>query len=368
MSNLVISPDQQGFTPQQVATLKQLGVDKASDGDLSVFFHQCVRTGLDPFAKQIYMVGRWDGRANAMRYTIQTGIDGYRLIAERTGVYAGSDESWVENNGRPVSATVTVRKIVAGAVCEFTATARWEEYVQTTKDGNPMGLWAKMPHRMLAKCAEALALRKAFPQDLSGLYTTEEMSQADNHSQQAEVVQLPPRETNPLVSQDNIARFTKACSEAGLKADQILASIGLSSGQLRENDMPALREAFKKAKDALIIDAEIVEPEPDFVEGVPVRTVDDVVADIVDIFGATEVPVEVKERHPANGKPQIKEPGAPASPKQLGMIRAMSKARNITTTADLLSMCSDATGRKITKLDDLLKGEASSIIDILNPK
>jgi len=155
MSDLVISTDQNGFTPQQIAVLRQLGVDRANDGDLSVFFHQCVRTGLDPFAKQIYMVGRWDSRANTNRYTIQTGIDGYRLIADRTGQYAGSDESWVEKDGRPTSSTVTVHKVVNGVVCNFTATAHWDEYVQTGKEGKPMGLWAKMPHRMLAKCAEA---------------------------------------------------------------------------------------------------------------------------------------------------------------------------------------------------------------------
>lgn len=374
MSNLVLSPEQNGFTPQQVATLKQLGVDKASDGDLQVFFHQCIRTGLDPFAKQIYMVGRWDGRANATRYTIQTGIDGYRLIAERTGKYAGSDESWVETNGRPVSATVTVRKVVGGVVCDFTATARWEEYVQLGKDGKPMGLWAKMPHRMLSKCAEALALRKAFPQDLSGLYTSEEMSQADNQ-QVAEVVQLPPRDTNPLVSTENMERFKGACAEIALDWREVLASAGLLDGEVRENDMAGLRAAFKKAKDDLfapkeqpILDAEIVEPEPEFVEGFPIRTVADVEAELIDMFGAKEVPVDAIKSHPANGKPQIKEPGAPASPKQLGMIRMKAKAINIVSNADLASLCTDALGRSVGSLDELTKAEASKIINVLVPE
>lgn len=182
-SELAIQPGQTGFTQKQVAALRQLGVEKVNESDLAVFFHQCVRTGLDPFAKQVYLVGRWDGRSQSTKYTIQTGIDGYRLIADRTGAYAGSDESWAEGpNGLPTSATVTVYKAVAGVVRGFTATAHWSEYCQTTKDGRPMGLWAKMPHRMLAKCAEALALRKAFPQDLAGVYTSEEMSQADSET------------------------------------------------------------------------------------------------------------------------------------------------------------------------------------------
>lgn len=182
-SELAIQPGQTGFTQKQIAALRQLGVEKVNESDLAVFFHQCVRTGLDPFARQVYLVGRWDGRSQSTKYTIQTGIDGYRLIAERTGVYAGSDESWVEGpNGLPTSATVSVYKVIGGVRCAFTATAHWSEYCQTTKDGRPMGLWAKMPHRMLAKCAEALALRKAFPQDLAGVYTSEEMSQADSET------------------------------------------------------------------------------------------------------------------------------------------------------------------------------------------
>lgn len=369
MSNLVIAPGQQQFTPQQVATLRQLGVDKVTDGDLAVFFHQCVRTGLDPFAKQIYMVGRWDGRANATRYTIQTGIDGYRLIAERTGKYAGSDESWVEQDGKPVSATVTVRKIVDGQVCNFSATARIEEYVQTGKDGKPMGLWAKMPHRMLAKCAEALALRKAFPQDLSGLYTAEEMSQADSPAPAPQMAEI--REINPVVSADNMARFKAACDAVPISHTEVIKVAGLDGKEIREGDMPALRAAFKKVKDDLfapIQEAEIVEPEPEFVEGYPIRTVADVEAELVDMFGAREVPVEALANHPASGKPTIKEPGAPASPKQLGMIRKLAQNANITEKNDLLSMCSDAINRPINSLDSLTKGEASSIIDVLNPR
>lgn len=248
-SELAIQSGQTGFTQKQIAALRQLGVEKVNESDLEVFFHQCVRTGLDPFARQVYLVGRWDGRAQAQKYTIQTGIDGYRLIAERTGVYAGNDESWVEGpNGLPTSSTVTVYKMIGGNRCPFTATAHWSEYCQTTKDARPMGLWAKMPHRMLAKCAEALALRKAFPQDLSGVYTSEEMSQADSEPRvsapvaigscviEAEVITAdvesagPVRLTDEDIEPKQLKRIQILKKEAALTDEQYRAGLEKVAG------------------------------------------------------------------------------------------------------------------------------------------
>lgn len=221
-SELAIQPGQIGFTAKQVAALRQLGVEKVNESDLAVFFHQCVRTGLDPFAKQVYLVGRWDGRSQSTKYTIQTGIDGYRLIAERTGAYAGSDESWVEGpNGLPTSATVSVYKVIEGVRCAFSATAHWSEYCQTTKDGRPMGLWAKMPHRMLAKCAEALALRKAFPQDLAGVYTSEEMSQADSETRVTEPNAIESR----VVEAEVITSDVETADSVGLTDEALIEDI-----------------------------------------------------------------------------------------------------------------------------------------------
>jgi len=240
-SELAIQPGQTGFTTKQVAALRQLGVEKVNESDLAVFFHQCVRTGLDPFAKQVYLVGRWDGRAQSMKYTIQTGIDGYRLIAERTGAYAGSDESWVEGaNGLPTSATVSVYKVIERVRCAFTATAHWSEYCQTTKDGRPMGLWAKMPHRMLAKCAEALALRKAFPQDLAGVYTAEEMSQADSE----------PRESAPAAIESRVIDATVVTADV-----ETADSVGLNDETLAEGIEPKqLKRIQILKKDAALSD------------------------------------------------------------------------------------------------------------------
>ena len=111
------------------------------------------------------------------------GIDGLRAVAERTGAYAGNDDPVFDDEAKPTKATVNVYKIVQGLRVAFTATARWDQYVATYKSKTtgkiePTPLWGKMPHLMLGKCAEALALRKAFPAMMSGLYVAEEMQQA----------------------------------------------------------------------------------------------------------------------------------------------------------------------------------------------
>ena len=370
MSNLVISPDQQAFTSQQLATLRQIGVEKASEGDLAVFFHHCQRTGLDPFAKQIYMVGRWDNRAGAMKYVIQTGIDGYRLIAERTGTYAGSDEAWHEEGGRLVSATVTVRKVVAGQVCGFTATARLEEYVQTGKDGKPMGLWAKMPHRMLAKCAEALALRKAFPQDLSGIYTAEEMSQADSSEQAPPQRVEAVRAADPLVSAENIDRFKAVCKQNGLDWVKVAANANVDMGNLRESQMPALRDSFKDLKSfaAEIVDAEVVETpvaqDHGWVDETP-PTPQELAEMVSGMFGGAEIMDEPKQSSPAK---TIKDPSAPATPKQIGLIRTLLSKQAITEREAQLTAVGAVLFRNIGSFDELSKGDASTVIDGLSEK
>lgn len=188
---LAIRPDQTDWTQEQGAVLRQSGIDnQVAPAELSAFLHLCQRTRLDPFSRQIYLIGRYDKRQRRKVYTPQTSIDGYRVIAHRAAAEAGhalgyEDTLWCAKDGRwqdvwlseepPAAAKVTV--IRNGM--RFSAVARYAEYVQL-KDGAPSGLWGKMPATMTAKCAEALALRMAFPHDLAGVYTAEEMAQADN--------------------------------------------------------------------------------------------------------------------------------------------------------------------------------------------
>ena len=148
--------------------------------ELKLFLFQAKRTKLDPFSRQIHLVKRGDTAV------IQTGIDGYRAIAERTGNYAGSDEPIydLEEAGKiPGKATVKVWKFVQGQKVSFEATARWAEYFPGEKIGF---MWKSKPYLMLGKCAEALALRKAFPNDLSGLYVKEELDKFEAPANQTE--------------------------------------------------------------------------------------------------------------------------------------------------------------------------------------
>jgi phage recombination protein Bet len=163
------------WTPEQTQLIATTIAPGCSSDELRLFAYACQRTGLDPFSKQIYAIKRGG------KMTIQAGIDGLRAIAERTGELDGSHTEWCGDDGQwadvwlsakpPAAAKTTIWR--KGSSHPFTGVARFADY------NAGQGLWSKMPAAMIAKCSEALALRKAFPANLSGVYSTDEMEQVE---------------------------------------------------------------------------------------------------------------------------------------------------------------------------------------------
>lgn len=251
---LAIAPEQVAFTDEQTAALAHIGVDKASDGDLKVFFHVCQRTGLDPFARQIHMIGRQSSEnvngewVKVTKQTIQTGIDGFRLIGRRAADRARhkvsvSAPEWCHEDGTwrpawrkvwgfPVAARVTITRDGE----PFTAVAMFDEYVQTKRSGEPNSMWQQRPAGQLAKCCEALAWRMAFPQDLAGIYADDEMHQADS----------APRPAVEVVQEDRLASLVAESVPVERAVDVYGVTEadpdGITSGQLKALGA-AMREA-----------------------------------------------------------------------------------------------------------------------------
>lgn len=284
---LAIRPDQTEWTPQQGAVLRQSGIDnQVASEELSAFLHLCQRTRLDPFSRQVYLIGRWDNRQQRKVYTPQTSIDGYRVIAHRAAAEAGhalgyDDTLWCDPSGKwrdvwlsdapPAAAKVTV--IRNGM--RFSAVARHSEYVQTKKGGEPSGLWGKMPATMTAKCAEALALRMAFPHDLAGVYTAEEMAQAENPAPERHLRKVQPGESDPWTTpapgpavpatpgRDYLAEARAAATaeqvrDIYLAAGQDPASPPELAGQIEE-----VGRQKAAAADGAVTEGEVVPGEPD---------------------------------------------------------------------------------------------------------
>ncbi len=260
----------------------------ANASELQAFRMVAEKMQLDPIAKQIHAVKRWDNKEQRHVWTFQTSIDGYRLIAQRTGEYEGqTPPEWCAKDGvwkdvwlsddHPAAARVGVFR--KGFREPLFAVATFDQYVQTYYDSDNKkhvinSMWTKMPANQLAKCAEALALRKAFPQELSAAYTDDEMGQADadvhehareplNNIQDTTVVKA--RATG-LDYMNAMKAWTKYKGGSQL-LNNACAEFGVATGVVSKGQKPTLQQY------ALLID---------FIEANKHRPFDEAIQQIID--------------------------------------------------------------------------------------
>lgn len=209
----ILNSAPQSFTVEDIETLKRHFVPEGmTDEELRIYVSVCKKTGLDPFTRQIYVTRKVDKHGHA-RVTYQATIDGFRLIAQRSGEYEGQvgpfwcgkagiwKDVWVHED-LPFAAKVgTIRK---GFRDPIMSVAHFRSYAQFFPDGNLNHMWQRSPELMIGKCAEALSLRRAFPNELSGIYSSEEISEnALDDIEQPKSIQrsgpvLPPPAQPPI--------------------------------------------------------------------------------------------------------------------------------------------------------------------------
>jgi len=199
------------FSADQRKAILDTCCSGASESEAAALIEIAQVRGLNPILGECYFVRRYDSQKKREVWAVQASIDSLRIKAEQTGLYAGQDEPEYEYDAKGNVVLARVRVWRRDWPRPAVGVARWAEYVQTNRDGNPTRFWAQMPHNQLAKCAEALALRKAFPAVLSKLYTPEEMAQADN-PEPAPAKPLPVAQMHPtLQASFSVDAFAHIC-------------------------------------------------------------------------------------------------------------------------------------------------------------
>jgi len=174
MSSEIVKHGGGDWSEEQKLIVRNSLANGASDSEFAVLWEMARARNLNPIKKEIYFVKRWDGQKKAEVWATQVSIDGLRLIAARSGEYDGQDDPEFEYKPDSTLKLCKVRVYRKGISRPFVGVAHWDEFAQYTREGKLTSMWAQKSHVMLSKAAEAQALRKAFPDEVSGLYVPEE--------------------------------------------------------------------------------------------------------------------------------------------------------------------------------------------------
>jgi phage recombination protein Bet len=272
------------FNPDERQMIRDSFMPGASEPEAKAMIAIAEHMRLDPFKRQIHFVKRWNADLQREVWAFQTAIDGFRSMAEDTGEFIGSDEPEFNFEDRidPATGEPTGKKELVARVRvyrkdfekPFVGIARYTEFVQTKKDGSPNSMWARAPRNMLAKCAEAQAFRKAFPQDLAGVYSDDEVREERDVSPPSVVrgdvrplQSLPaaaPVDAEVVEKKDWPAAFRAAADESALATT--LSAYQKVKERLTTGERKAAQEAFKARKgelEAAARTADQKEPEHD---------------------------------------------------------------------------------------------------------
>ena len=265
LARIVSDRRQKELSRDEIELLKRTVARGTSDDEFKLFLWVCAKHKLDPLTRQLHCVMRWSNKhhkddkgqwVGGNQMTIQTGIDGYRALAGRDhSDFGGCDEPEFEFDGeqKKIPTMARIRLWKKDLEHPIVGVAYWDEYAPKDLSADNAFFWKKMPKHMLAKCAEALALRKGYP-ELANIFTNEEMHQAgDDFTPEGR--QFEPRgsrDAQEAVVQKRLADYNernKASAATTVKAEEQEATANPHLDDFKKREQEQLERIEREKQD-----------------------------------------------------------------------------------------------------------------------